>query len=112
MKTLKNILQSVPVVMLVMYITLYFFTYSDFYADVYDTITSVDTCLLLVSIVGAMMFIEEWKTIPILSFITVVLLNLLTELSFRVEITYYYEIYLLFITLFFITTIIFLKVKK
>ena len=85
---------------------LFFFVDYMWYDEAYEPfIEKIDTVLLLISILGAVKYFKEWKAHTKLSFITVVLLNILTEISFDVEIDNYYIIYRNTIVVFFICMI-------
>lgn len=110
---LSKISQWFPITLLAFYILLLTLIDTELYASVYSTIvTRVDTALMCFTIIGAALFIKKWRLLAIVSFVTVILLNILTELNFRITIEYYYEFYILIIALFFITMFLFSTLKK
>lgn len=103
---LKSITEIFPITLLGFYMILFFFVDYIWYAKAYETLVEkTDTVLLIISILGAVKYFKEWKAYTKLSFITVVLLNILTEISFDVEINNYYIIYRNTIVIFFICMI-------
>lgn len=112
-KKLSTISQVFPVCLLVMYVVFYLFTEMDWYYDLYDkVVVKIDSVLLSISLIGAFFFIKRWKILPIVSLSTVIVLNILTEVSFRVEITKYYEIYFSIIVLALLLMLILTTIKK
>lgn len=95
--------------MICMYMVLYILTYFPFYDEGLFNILAkkVDTPMMALTTAGAIFYIRSWSRLAIISFILVILLNILTELSFRAELNYYHEIYQGIIVLGIITAIIF-----
>lgn len=95
--------QIFPISLLGMYMILSILTNFDFYnEEFYNVVIKIDTFLLICSTTAAFFYIHKWKTLPTLSFATVIALNVLTEMSFRTNITLYYELYQAIIVLFFL----------
>lgn len=96
-----------------MYIVFYLFTDTDWYYNYYDSvIVKIDCTLLALSVIGAFFFLRKWKAIPIISLSAVIVLNILTEISFRIEIVRYYEIYFSIIVLTFLLMLMITQLKK
>lgn len=112
MYKLIRVTQLFPILLVSMYVSLFICTDFDWYYDAYNSIIIlVDSTLLILSLAGALLFIRKWNKLAITSFITVILLNILTEISFRIEIQYYYEIYESVIISFLILMAVFSKKK-
>jgi len=105
---LTSITEIFPITLLGFYMILFFFVDYTLYDETYKPfIEKIDTLLLLISTIGANEYFEEWKAYAKLSFITVVILNALTEISFKVEIDNYYIIYRNAIIVLFICMIVY-----
>lgn len=107
MKVLNSVSQIPPLFLLGVYITLFFFTGFDIYFDQYSNLAKIDTFLMITSIVGAIFFIRKWKNITVIGFITLIMLNILTEVGMRIRLANYYNIYENIIIAFFILLMIF-----
>ena len=110
---MDKVSQLFPITLLGMYTILYLFIDFQTYYELYNNIVIlVDTILFIGSIGFAIFFIRKWKTLAIVSIITVIVLNVLTELDDRLKLTYYYEIYEGAIIMAFTMMIAFSKTNK
>lgn len=90
----------IPIVLVWMYIIFFFCTGLQLYADCYKTISFIDTFLLVCSILFYFTDRSYWTYTAKRSLLTVIVLNILTELSFRYDMPYYYLIYEIVIVLY------------
>lgn len=110
MEKLILYLQVIPIILITSYVGFYFFINYQIYADLhYQYLQPLDNVFVLVSLI---IFIfggyKIWSKLTIKSFLTVLLLNIITE----VRIENYYQIYSLIVQLFLITVLITQLPKK
>ena len=91
--------QYLPIILVWFYIILFFCTNLQVYADYYDVVKFIDTFLLVYSVLFYISDRSYWSYTAKRSLLTVIILNILTELSFRYEMPYYYLIYCIIIVL-------------
>lgn len=97
----------IPVVLIWFYITMFFSTDLQIYARNYNTfIIFADTFLLVLSFLFYFSEGKNWNFISKKSLLTVISLNVLTEMSFLVNMPNYYNYYSIIILLYFITILI------
>lgn len=112
MRTLNSISKLFPKILLGMYSILFLFIEAEWYFNIYGTvIIYVDSLLLIVSILG-LYFFKSWDLVAKLSFKTIILLNILTQIHFEAEINTYYEIYKYVLILFLIEYFWFSNTQK
>lgn len=100
---IKSVTQIFPITLLGIYMTLFFFTSTEVYNQIYDNIiVRIDVSFFIISVLGAIFFFKHWNVLAKASFVTVLLLNILTELSFEFVIVNYYSIYQNIVVMFFL----------
>lgn len=90
---LNKTTEVATVFLYISYSCMFFFTDAEWYYDLYDFLCKFDTFIFIYSILGAIYFINTWKRESKICLIYLVLFNILTELSNRIEVPNYYEIY-------------------
>lgn len=92
---LNSITEILPISLLSFYVVLFLFlTDTEWYKINYDTIiVPIDFRLMIANILFASFYFKSWSVISKSAFITIILLNILTELSFDFVIENYYKIY-------------------
>lgn len=99
--------QYIPIILIWMYITLLFCTPLQIYAEIYETwISFIDTFLLTLSVLYYFSDRKYWGFIAKKSLLTVISLNILTELDRRGrEIPEYYQYYKIIVSLYLLSLI-------
>lgn len=93
--------QYIPIVLVWFYIILYLFTDLDIYASSYSTyIIFMDTFLLVWSILYYVTDGRRWGFVAKKSLLTVISLNVLTEMSFLFDMPNYYGYYIIIICIY------------
>jgi len=84
--------------------SLFFIVETDIYYRLYDTIGIVDNIMVSISILGFLLGgYNLWNSLKVKSFATVIILNVLTELSYKMIMVNYYQIYSILICVFILT---------
>ena len=104
MKKIIQYLQAIPIILIASYIGFYFFIDFQVYADLhYSYLEITDNILVIISLITFTIGgYKSWSKIAIRSFVTIVLLNIITE--FHIE--NYYQTYSLIVQLFIITLLL------
>lgn len=112
-KKTVEIMQVLPQFILATYINFYFFISTEEYARIYEYLPLADNILVTISV---LLFstggYKIWNDISQRSFVTVIALNILTEISKYIYVEIYYELYLTLLNFFFITLLIFYYPKN
>lgn len=96
--------QYIPIFLIWFYTILFFLTGSEAYADTYNTfIVFIDTFLLSLSILYYFSDGRKWGFMAKKSLLTVISLNVLTEMSFIVDMPNYFWYYSTIICIYFVS---------
>jgi len=101
MEILARKLQTIPILLVFMYISVYNFIETDFYADYYETLKNIDNTLVLISLLAFLYKgYERWNLESLRCFSAVIVLNILSEFSHMLGERDYYRCYLLILYIF------------
>lgn len=105
----ERVTEVFPLFLLGAYVTLFFFTNESWYTEkLYNSIiVPADTVLFTITVFCVIHYFDTWTMVAKSAFITVVLLNVLTHLSFDFVIENYYRIYQNIIALFLLFNILY-----
>lgn len=95
-----------------MYAILFLFIDSEFLLENFRTFATIDTALFVLSIISAIFYFKKWNMITILSFKSVILANVLTEITMRAHVDLYEDIYKTIFVLFVVESFIFSDKRK
>ncbi len=98
---IKSIAEFLPITLLGFYAVLFFFTDTDWYREYYYIVIKIDTYFTFITLLSALIFYPTWEPQAKTAILTIILLNILTEVQFRTVIDNYYVLYKNIIILFF-----------
>jgi len=103
----RSVTNILPIILIGFYSTLFFFTDSDWYRNIYgDWIVKLDTILFCLSVSAALFYWNNWSNLAKISLLTVIILNILTHISFEIPLENYYRIYQNILLMFFFVMIL------